>query len=244
MTKLSQVLAVEKSAKGQFHSEITEAYKVFQKPALFDGFSKTYEKKDEDSDDEPAQRKRAEHSVRSILSDIGRRATDLFNIEATKDFANCQAKADVTIDGKTILKDVPPTFLLFLEKQLTDFKTFIGAMPVLDPSEDWNFDENAGVYKTGIVKTTKTKKVQKPIVLYPATPEHPAQTQLITEDVQVGTWNTVKHSGAVPKGQRDRLLERIETLLKAVKCAREEANGSSAAQQEAGKKIFDFIMAD
>ena len=48
---------------------------------------------------------------------------------ATQDFANCQAKANVVVDGQTILKEVPVTHLLFLEKQLVDLRTFIDGLP-------------------------------------------------------------------------------------------------------------------
>jgi hypothetical protein len=40
-------------------------------------------------------------------------------------------------------------------------------------------------------------------VLYDATEHHPAQTQLISEDVIVGWWETVKHSGAIPRPRQE-----------------------------------------
>lgn len=41
----------------------------------------------------------------------------MFDVVATQDFANCQAKADVMVEGRVLIKDAPVTHLLFLEKQ-------------------------------------------------------------------------------------------------------------------------------
>ena len=40
-------------------------------------------------------------------------------------------------------RDVPVTYLLFLEKQLVDLHTFVKKLPVLDASETWVFDASA-----------------------------------------------------------------------------------------------------
>jgi hypothetical protein len=135
------------------------------------------------------------------------------------------------------------SFLLFLEKQLTDIRTFVGNLPVLDPAESWSEDKNSGLYRTEPTSTHRTKKVQKPIVLYPATPEHPAQTQIITEDVIVGFWSQVKQSGAIPRPQKLIILDRVERLLKAVKEAREAANIQEEVKTpDIGAAIFGYLL--
>jgi hypothetical protein len=91
-------------------------------------------------------------------------------------------------------------------------------------------------------RLNRTKKVQKPIVLYDATKEHPAQTQLITEDVVVGYWDTVKHSGALPAPRKKELMSRIEKLSQALKFAREKANAADAETVSVGKPIFDYLL--
>jgi len=85
--------------------------------------------------------------------------------------------------------------------------------------------------------------MQKGIVLYDATEHHPAQTQLITEDVVVGHWTTTKFSGAIPRPRKKVLLERIRQLADAVKFAREQANSIEADDQKVGRKVLDFIFA-
>ena len=168
--------------------------------------------------------------------------TELIDTVAMKDHANCHAKADVVVNGQTLLADVPATHLLFLEKQLVDFHTALEAMPVLDAAYDWKKDEATSLYKSNPVKTTQMAKVEEPIVLYDATTEHPAQTQILTKDTPVGTWTIVMHSGAVAVSRKKELTKRAEVLLKAVKYAREEANSVDAPKKEHGEAIFSFLL--
>jgi hypothetical protein len=242
VAKLNQVLAVEKATKGRVAGELTEMHHALQKPSLLSGFAKTYQKKEEDGDDHPPERQKVQLVAPDLLRRAGRLLIELLDVTAQKDWANCQAKADVVVDGQVIIEQAPATFLLFLEKQLTDLNTFVAKIPVLDPSEDWLHDEASNLFKTEPVQTVRTKKVQRPIVLYPATDKHPAQTQLITEDVSVGAWVTVKHSGALPAPQKDALLERIRRLAAAVKFARETANATEAPKKDVGQRLLDYLL--
>src|SRR5262249_18343059 len=159
------------------------------------GFYKQYQPKDEEGETYPPEHKRVQLAANEQLSSAAQLFTELFDLTATKDYANCSARADVEVGGQVLIAGAPATFLLFLEKQLNDLNTFVNELPTLDEADNWIKDDGAGLFKTEPVQTHRTKKVQKPIVLYDATPEHPAQAQLITEDVTVGHWNTVKHSG-------------------------------------------------
>jgi len=240
--KLNQVLAVERQVKSRAHSEITRIHKTTLKPALFNGFSKTYKPNDEDGERFPPQTQRVQQNVPDTLHDVQRTLGDLFDITATKDAANRGATADLVVDGETLAKDVPATTLLFLEKQLNDLHTFVQKLPVLDPAHEWVFDENASLWKTAAIETTKSKKVAKPIVLYPATDKHPAQTQLTTEDVTVGTWTQTIQSGAIPAPEKATTLTRIESLQKAIKFAREQANQVEAPKKNISNKVFTFLF--
>ena len=166
------------------------------------------------------------------------------DVTATKDFANCDARGDVMVDGEVFLGQVPVPYLLFLEKELTSLHTFVTKMVELDPAERWSWDENAALFRSQPVQTHRTKKMQKPIVLYDATPEHAAQTQLITEDVVIGYWSTTKFSGAVPRPRKKQLLERIRILQDAVKFARVQANAIEVEEKKVGTKVLDFIFAE
>ena len=242
MTKLNQVIAIEKGVKSRVYGAITRSHKESQKAEPFNGFAKTYRRRDEDGVDHPPEKKKVQLIAEDVLSDIARHATELFDVTATKDWANCEARADVVIAGRTLIEQAPATYLIFLEKQLSDIRTFVEKLPSLDENEDWTKDPNSSLFKTEKITTHRTKKVQRPIVLYDATEHHPAQTQMITEDVIGGWWDTVKHSGAVPVPRKKQLLDRVDKLIKAVKFARETANDTEITERKVGESVFDYLF--
>lgn len=243
MGKLNQIIAIEKGVKSRVYGEISEIHKAVQKPALFSGFSKQYSKKDEDGEDLPPERQRVQFVVSEILNVVARKTSEMVAVTARKDWTNRAAKGSVQVDGEVLIHDAPVPFLLFLEKQLTDMRTLAAALPILDDVEQWSLDSNSGLFKSDPSSTHRTKKVQKPIVLYDATKEHPAQTQLITEDIIVGFWNTVKQSGAMPRPEKQALLGRIEKLLIAVKVAREAANMQEEVETpDVGGAVFGYLL--
>jgi hypothetical protein len=241
-TKLHQIIAVEKGVKSRVYANVTGAYKELQKPSLFEGMAKQYDKKDADGEDFPDEKQLVQRNAAEMLREIAEQSTEYFDIVAAKDMANCVAKADVVVEGAVLLQQVPVTHLLFLEKQLVDMQTAIDALPVLDTAYNWTADPASGNFKSEVVKTTKMKKVAKPLVLYPHSPEHPAQTQIVTEDVQIGTWNTVKYSGAITVQRKKELQKRVRALIKAVKFAREEANAVEVPKVQVGKALFNYLL--
>ena len=44
MAKLNQIIAIEKGIKSRVYGDLTELNKAIQKPDLFNGFQKTYQK--------------------------------------------------------------------------------------------------------------------------------------------------------------------------------------------------------
>jgi hypothetical protein len=242
--RLNQVLAIESDLKKRVYSELTELDKACRKAELLNGFVSTYEPVAEDGERFPTEQKRVQYNAREVLQTIHKSLGELFDVEATKDFANCETKADVVVDGVTLMAEVPPTFLLFLEKQLKDLGTMVERIVELDTADEWRTDEHdRGVHVSAPSKRHRTKKVQKGIVLYPATEEHPAQTQLITEDQIVGYVTTIKRSGAIPRELKRNLQRRIEKLSNAVKSAREEANTRDVARRDASK-LLDYVFAE
>ncbi len=241
--KLNQIVAIEKGVKSRASQVVNENYKLVQKAELFSGFDKKFLPKDSEGEMLPPESKFVQQQIPNVLANVKKAMSELFEITARKDWTNMTAKADVLVDGKVILPEVPVTYLLFLEKNLTDLRTFVAALPTLDPSEEWALDANSGLFKTKEVQTHRTKKVQKPLVLFPATDKHPAQTQLVTEDVISGHWTTVKLSGAAAKPSVTATLDKIEKLLKAVKEAREEANMTiEVTSPDIGEAVFGYIF--
>jgi hypothetical protein len=244
MAKLNQVIAIEKGIKSQATAAVSTHYKTIQKPELFAGLSKTYQALNADDNEKlPAESKRVQYRVPDLVRAVEVSLSELLQVTARKDWSNCSATADIVVDGKTLLSGVPVTYLLFLEKQVVDIRSFVSTLPTLDEAEDWTYDSNSALYKTAPMITHRTKKAQKPLVLYPATPEHPAQTQLITEDVAAGNWTLIKQSGAIPRTIKLDMLVRVEKLVIAVKEARELANiVDEVKAPDVPPAIFDYLF--
>ncbi len=240
--KLCQILAVEKSKKTTLHQELTSLHKIAQQSALMNGSHEKFTPKTDDGEEVPDKNVKVQHRYQDLVTQTSFRLTELMDVIATKDWGNCTAKADVKLGNRVILTQAPVPFLLFLEKELNDLHTFVKKMSELDSSEVWDLDNNSGLHRSQPEARSKTKKLQKPIVLYGATPEHPAQTQLITEDIVIGTTTKTKFSGAIPAPVKQDVLGRIEKLQDAVKFAREEANSSEVDKRVVGNTILRYIF--
>lgn len=240
--KLNQVLAIEKGIKERVGRVITDIYQAAQKPTLFNGFVKRYRRIREDGEVYPDQRQKVQLNAEESLRTVVAGKVELLDITATKDFANQEARADIIVDDIVVVEGAPATFILWLEKQIEDLRTFVTKLPTLDEAEDWERDENTNVYKSGEITTHRTQKVIEPIVLYQATDKHPAQTQLINRDVIAGYWDEVKLSGALPVPRKQQILGRIEKLYRAVKTAREAANMTDAPRKEVGAALLNSLL--
>ena len=250
-TKLCQIVAVVNGKKTKAQKDVTEVYHKFQKPALFEGLLKTFvpgvvatdaEGKVIAQESFPDEKKKVVYTVQQAFVDIQDALRDCIDVTYTQDLANCEAKADVVLDGKALLNAVPVTTLLWLEKQLVDLRTNLNAVPTLDPKEDWHHDANMSLQATEPDLQNKTKKVNKVLVKYHATKEHPAQTDMVVEDVVTGKWKTIKYSGAISEDEKKQVCQRVDKLLEAVKSAREVANQREIEQWKMADKLFEFVF--
>src|SRR5215467_14336740 len=232
MARLNQIIAVEKGVKSQSFQELTEAHHLLQKPALLAGIARTYRPKDEEGDSLPPESTKVQVKAEDVIAKTVEVLTKLFDVTATKDWTNTRARADVVVDGHTLLEQVPATYLLFLEKQLVDIHTFVKKLPILDAAETWVYDTSADCWATEPVQTVRTKKIPRNHVKAEATDKHPAQVEVYYEDVTVGHWRTVQFSGARPDTRVNDILARVERLQEAVKFAREEANNTEAEEHK------------
>lgn len=242
MAKLNQIIAVEKGVKSKSLQDLTEAHHALQKPALLSGITRTYRPRDEEGEQLPSEATRVQIKAEEIIRKTSEVLSKLFDVVATKDWANTKARADVVVDGQVLLAQVPATYLIFLEKQLVDLHTFVKKLPVLDASENWVFDASADCWATEPLQTTRTKKIPRNHVKAEATEKHPAQVEVYHEDVIVGTWKTIKFSGALPASRINQLLDRVEKLQQAVKFAREEANSVEVEDKKLGHKVLGYLF--
>jgi hypothetical protein len=243
MAKLNQIIAVEKGVKSKSYADLTQAHQDVQKQALLSGISRAYQPKDEEGEQLPPESTRVQLKAEEVLRQTAANLTRLFDVTATKDWANCEARADVVVDGRTLVAGVPVSYLLFLEKQLTDLMTFVKKLPILDAAESWTHDASTDWWRTEPVRSIRTKKVPRNHVKAEATEKHPAQVEVYYEDVAVGYWTTTKFSGAVPAQRVNELVDRVEKLANAVKFAREEANAYEVADKKIGEAVFGYLFA-
>ncbi|CAL9425833.1 DUF7873 family protein [Streptomyces sp. enrichment culture] len=243
MAKLNQIIAVEKGVKSKVAQDLAQAQHGLGKPQMLAGISRTYQPKDEEGEQLPPESTRVQVKAEDVLKETAKILTRLFDVTATKDWANLTARADVVVDGRTVLEQVPVSYLLFLEKQLGELGTFLRKLPVLDGAEAWELDPSTDWWKTEQVRTVRTKKVPRNHVKAEATDKHPAQVEVYYEDIPVGYWTTVKYSGALPARRVNELLERLDKLSAAVKFAREEANATEVTDKRGGDAVFGYLFA-
>lgn len=243
--KLNQIIALANGEKSRKQSAFSKIYQTLKVDALFAGISKRYVPFEEDpsgASNLPPDDKAIQTTVAAMIDESKEVLESMFNIIATQDIANCDAKANVVVDDKIILPKVPVTHLLFLEKQLIDLHTFVAAIPTLDPAESWTYDKATGYHRSEPKKTVRTKKVPKNHVKTEATDKHPAQVDVYTEDVPQGTWTTTYLSGAMSLPRKKELLEKIRNLDQAIKLAREEANSIDVQKSDLGSKLLTYIF--
>ena len=155
---------------------------------------------------------------------------------------NLTAKADIVLEDDTVLaKDVPTSTLLELEDYLEGMKSFLASIPTLDPAKGFtpDTDKGTGIYQARPVERVRTLAQKKVYVLYNATVQHPAQTQLVDEQVPVGTIREQEWSSMLTPVQKGDIIDRNEKLLRAVKAARMRAN---VIEVDTSVKIGDTLI--
>lgn len=252
MTKyLNQVVAIEADVRKATMRRLTDVHHALQKPALLEGISKEYQPKDADGDTLPSESLRVQATVKEILDATREALVRLFDVTATRDYANGPrydgtgapiAVADVVVGEDILVKNAPVSYLLWLERQLDNLHTFASKLPVHDSVTDWTLVEPRGVYRSTPVQTTRSQQVVKALELSAATREHKAQVQAINEQVVVGTWTTTRFTGALPINERSELVQRIERLREAVHAARETANRVEVEEVKVGERIASYIF--
>lgn len=164
--------------------------------------------------------------------------------------ANTTASADIIVEDYegedvTLARNVPVTALLELEKRIGEIHQLLLAIPTLDPAKGFELDPNKepGVYAAREVRKTRTKKTNVPLVLHAPTKEHPAQVQLVTEDVVIGHTTEQEWSGELTPADKTHLINQCERLQRAVKAARARANSADVdTKAKIGEKLLKFII--
>lgn len=250
MTKLHEILAIEGDLAGTANKIIHEASNTFsKKPDHFLGevAAITYFD-DQSSHLNTTERKAIAESVTSKLEYVGGHVAKYYNAFYSKEASNQNAKADIVLpNGETLATDVPATVLLGLETRLKEFRTMLETIPTLQPGLHWVDDPSAefpGVYITEFPELRYvTKRSIQPIELAPATKEHKAQVDKIEIEEKIAKKEVTKQAGMYSPADKSERLERVDTLIQAVKKARQRANTVEAVSDAGfGQRIVDYIL--
>ena len=245
--QLHQIIALEKGARTRAATDLTNAAATLAKPQLLSGISRTYRPRNDDptvptGQQLPPESTRVQVRTADILTDVRAALGRLFDITLIKDATNATATANIVIDGVMVAYNVPVTYLIWLEKRIAELSEFVKRIPVLDPAEVWSFSAAQDAWATEPAETVRSQKVPRNHVKAEATDRFPAQVEMYTEDVPVGTWTTIKYSGALPQSQVTELKARLVKLADAVKVAREFANTAVVVDRKIGDDLFGYVF--
>lgn len=241
--KLHEILAIEQDRKNKANQSIGESKKTFSKgSAVFDGMVKKYTSTEEFAEQIPDESKELVTTVKKTLADTLAPVIVAIDATLTKEETNSSGLAQAELKlGDKVFGTYSATTLLALESHLSKVLDLYKTIPTLDTTRKWFFDEQNDFYRTEEEVKFRTIKRPKVIVKYEATDQHPAQTELLNIDFQVGKYETTYFSGRLTPIQRHRLVDKLESLIEAVKIARSKANNVEVKQIKLGQDIFDFI---
>ena len=249
MAKLHELLAVDGNLKSQADKTRTELMNTFEKKTHhFTEKTVTFKPFEEGADTVTESQLDIQTTVTKELKWLSDFLIKSLDVSYQVAEANTIARADVILDdGNILLSRVPATSLLELEKRMKELHDFVVAIPTLDPSKGFRPDPDRGsdIFKARQEDKTRTKKIQKPLTLAPATDKHPAQVQLVTEDIPVGTITTLEWSGLITVAAKGDMLYRVESLTRAIKQARSRANDSyvDTSAQKIGAELIGYVFA-
>lgn len=243
--KMHELLAVESSITANYNRDSEETKKVFERGDLFrrEVTAKEYFDAADAEKLNTIETKEITTTVDKRLEWHSKSIASLFDIVYQKDKTNQTAVADIEVGGSILAASVPATTLLMLESKLQDIRKVFETIPVLAPGIKWEEDKATGYWVTADpTQTFSTKKVTKPVVMYEATKEHPAQVKEVSEDVVVAKITKTVYAGLWTSGQKADLLGRVDQLLAAVKQARMRANMVKASKETIGSTLVKFLI--
>lgn len=247
MGKLHELLAVEASLEGACGKIIQETTKVFKDGTLFQGALKKLEMfaEEDKASDEITGRLERSTTVGEKLEYMRESVENYFDCVFQKDNANQMARADITVDGVEIAKNIPATYLLAMEKRLKQLRPIFDEMPTLPQGTKWELspDEGEGVYRASEpVISFKTRKTRKSMIVAPADKNHKAQVEVWDDVENCGKYIQTHTSGAVTPADKSHYLKRFDKLLRAIKQARQRANCVEIKSDKVAHDLIEFII--
>lgn len=249
VTVLHELLAIEQGlaeTANRLTNEVTKTLST--KKSIFEGMSKAHEIFSEDNQHlkVATEHKEIVSTVDEQTDFLGTELVKYWDVTLQKEEANQRATADIIINGNIIAEAIPSIVLLSMEKKLSSLLNVYNALPTLDAATAWERDEayaKPNVFRTKhVTERQHSVTTKKYVTVSPATKEHPAQ--MASQDVVdvIGKYTITDFSGAVTSHDKAKRLEKLTTLIRAVKKARQRANNTEVKNDlKFGQKLFDFI---
>jgi hypothetical protein len=247
--QLSEILAIEQDKKQKLHSTIGQLIQLFtKKESLLEGYKKTFiNAKDAKSGGEPQilETREVAYTLKQALE------AALLAIECGIDhavskeesLANSVARTDLFI-GDAYLGNFSAPALQALETILHRVKEMYLVLPTLDATQTWEKAEGEGIWKSLGERKIKTQKMPRVIVKYEATPEHPAQTEIVYVEEEIGHFITTYYSGKIKQSQKNKILERLDIIIDAIKIAKARIYSAPVQKKQIGSLLFNFLHQD
>lgn len=244
--KLHELLAISDPLKTQANKTLADLSKTFHdKRHLFESKILQFTSSVEGIPSGVESQSDIQSTVAKEIDWISQHLAKAFDSDYQISCANTEAKADIVLDNGTVfMTGVPATALLELEKNIAKIHGLVNTIPTLDPAKGFTVDEqNNGLFVARPVTKLRTKKVNDVLVKYPATVEHPAQTELVVKDIPTGTITEQEWSGLITPSRKSELLAKVETISRAVRQARARANEQEVDKtKKIGEPILHFIF--
>lgn len=243
MGKLHELLAVEPSLKGTKDRIINETLKDFTKNShLFTGGKKVYTPSEDGGRVFDPEFTKMVTTVPDRLNYTKKAFVKHANVVVAKGMTNTKALAKLIVNGKEIA-ELSASALLDMESMYKLLRTVLEKTPTIDDKIEWTEDKTKKhTWKSAITKTYKTRKKSEFITVVQATKEHPAQIREVVNDIVEGTWQTTYTSGMITSAEKSVKIGMCDTVIRAIKKARQRANTVTVEKIDINGTLFDMII--
>jgi len=257
VAKLHEVLAVEPSNEAAATKLLAETLSTFlSKDNLFKGKVRTLKLfGKEPSNQVEYEALEAKDSINipvtaTVPANLNYLAVILgryYDNVAQKERTNQEARADVIVDNKVIMAGLPATFLLGMETKLKALRPILEAIPTMAPGVRWIEAKEIGPHIFKVAEPSKDVKTAKTIehkVLPQPNATHPSQFVAVDVNKNIGEYSEEVSTGMITSSDKAMIIDRFDTLLKAVKQARMRANETNLVPINVGDAIMSHLFGD
>lgn len=249
--KLHSVIAAEQSASQTAKALVNDGIKNFNKDSHYSGLSRIIRYLEENLDSEKESDVKLDFSVRENINYVVSNFSNFLNLTLTKEETNSSGLAKTELkfnfEGQEVnFGELSSTTLLALKKNLKFISDYLATSPTLDPTKNWKEDQTKtekGFFITEPEEKYRRNKKIVYVTVAEATANHPAQVKETSEDVVIGTVETVYRSSKLTVREKAFMLQRINFLLTEVEKAISRANQCDVVHTTVGKNILDWIIA-